>query len=82
MPWRSKQASLSAVRGCFGAAERNPKKRKKCAEMAHEARLFRGNKRKKKRSLKRSSTRTTSKRSTRKVTKRKRSRARRRTSRR
>lgn len=41
MPWRSAEASKRAVRGCYGAAGKNPKKRKKCRRMAHEARLFR-----------------------------------------
>jgi hypothetical protein len=46
MPWASAQKSLNAVRGCYGAAGRDPKKKAKCRKMAHEARLFRGNKRK------------------------------------
>lgn len=46
MPWASAQKSLNAVRGCYGAAGRNPKKRAKCRKMAHEARLWRGNARK------------------------------------
>lgn len=41
MPWRSAQASLNAVRGCYGAAGKSSKKRKKCRKMAHEAKQFR-----------------------------------------
>lgn len=57
MPWASAQKSLNAVRGCYGAAGRNSKKRAKCRKMAHEARVFRGNKRKGKRRSKRRSRR-------------------------
>ena len=49
MPWASAKKSLNAVRGCFGSAKGDPKKKAKCRKMAHEARLFRGNKRKAKR---------------------------------
>ena len=44
MPWKSAQASKNAVRGCYGAAGKDPKKRAKCRKMAHEARLWRGRK--------------------------------------
>jgi hypothetical protein len=53
MPWASKQKSKNAVRGCFGAAGKNGKKRAKCRKMAHEARVWRGGKRVKKRGRKR-----------------------------
>lgn len=46
MPWASAKKSKNAVRGCFGAAGKDPKKRAKCRKMAHEARVWRGNKRK------------------------------------
>lgn len=61
MPWASAAKSLRAVKGCFGAAGRDPKKKAKCRTMAHEARLWRGNKRKTKRSSKRSRISTTTK---------------------
>lgn len=41
MPWRSKKKSKNAVRGCFGAAGKDPKKRAKCRKMAHEAKEWR-----------------------------------------
>ena len=41
MPWASKKKSLSAVRGCFGSAGKDPKKKKKCRRMAHEAKVWR-----------------------------------------
>ena len=46
MPWASAKKSLNAVRGCYGAAGNDPKKKSKCRKMAHEARAWRGNKRK------------------------------------
>jgi hypothetical protein len=46
MPWASAQKSRNAVRGCFGSAKGDPKKNAKCRKMAHEARVWRGNKRK------------------------------------
>jgi hypothetical protein len=46
MPWRSAQASKNAVRGCYGSAGDDPKKKAKCRTMAHEARVWRGGKRK------------------------------------
>lgn len=42
MPWSSAQKSKNAVRGCFGAAGGDPKKKAKCRKMAHEARIWRG----------------------------------------
>jgi len=51
MPWRSKTASKNAVRGCFGSAGKNAKKKAKCRKMAHEARLFRKGKTKKSRRM-------------------------------
>jgi len=54
VPWSSDAKSRNAVRGCYGAAGKNPKKRAKCRKMAHHARLWRKGRMKHKRTLKRS----------------------------
>ena len=41
MPWRSAEASKNAVRGCYGAAGKDAKKKFKCRKMAHEAKVWR-----------------------------------------
>jgi hypothetical protein len=47
MPWKSAQKSKNAVRGCYGAAGSDPKKKAKCRTMAHEARVWREGRQKK-----------------------------------